>query len=91
MEEAARLNIWGMRAREREEAVPSMGWDCWYASNSAKRAFRERRNSTALLEFRSRMVGKEIPKRRYDVARRARRRCSKEGSLLRSDFVNRRV
>ena len=68
-----------------------MGCDCWYASNSARRAFRERRNSTAFEELRSRIVGREIPKRRYEVARRASRLCSKDGNLLRSDFVNRRV
>lgn len=71
--------------------MPSMGWDCWYASNSANNALSDLKNSIAFAEFRSRIVGSDMPSRRYDVARRARRRCSKEGSLLRSDFVNRRV
>ena len=39
-----RLNIRGMRAREREdEVVPSTGWTCWYASNSTSTAFKARR------------------------------------------------
>lgn len=91
VEDAARLNICGILALLRELAVPSIGWLCWYASNSARSAFRERRNSMAFEELRSSMVGSETPRRRYEVARRASRRCSKEGSLLRSDLVKSRV
>src|SRR5690242_19587544 len=39
----ARLNMWGMRARESEGAEPSVGCMDWYCSNSRRRALRARR------------------------------------------------
>lgn len=60
----ARLNICGIRARDIDDVEPSAGWICWKDSNSAKRAFKLRRNSSALEELRSRTVGKDSPNKR---------------------------
>lgn len=61
----ARLNMCGIRAREREDALPpSGGWICWNDSNSTRSAFRVRRYSRGLEEFTSRIVGNERPRRR---------------------------
>jgi len=61
----ARLNICGIRARERDDALPPSGrCICWNDSNSRRSAFRVRRYSRGLEEFTSRIMGKERPRRR---------------------------
>jgi hypothetical protein len=61
---AARLNIWGIRARARlDEELPSGGWTCWYASNSRRRAFKARMYSNGV-ELTSRIGGRDRPRRR---------------------------
>jgi hypothetical protein len=60
-----RLNMCGILALLRDPAAdPSGGWRDWYCSNSTNNAFRARRYSVAVCEFRSRIVGREKPRRR---------------------------
>jgi hypothetical protein len=60
----ARLNICGIRAREREdEVLPSGGWICWNDSNSRRRALSVRRYSSGF-EVLSRIAGNERPNKR---------------------------
>ena len=76
----ARLNICGMRARLRELGVlPSAGWIAWYCSNSVRSALRALRKSVGEFALRSMMAGREKPRRRYCVARRAWLREVKDG------------
>lgn len=61
---AALLNIWGIRARARDEdELPSGGWTCWKVSNSIRRAFNARRYSTGV-ELTSSIGGSDKPSRR---------------------------
>ena len=60
-----RLNICGTRARESEDGIePSGGCSVWYCSNSTSSALRALRYSVGVWELRSRMVGREKPRRR---------------------------
>ena len=60
-----RLNICGTRALLKDEGTePSGGWSCWNCSNSTSKALRARRYSVGVWEFRSRIVGREKPRRR---------------------------
>jgi hypothetical protein len=81
----------GRRARVSDAAVDDSPWSCWKESNSERREFRLRRNSIDVEEYRSMIVGRERPRRRWFVALRPSFRASREGMRVRSVFSKRYV